>query len=316
MAYLYLPPTVLVSPPIKCAIVTRPSETLNGTIHKLSNDEKAVVSTGSEEDPMWILSKRSKQSAPSHAQLELLVLERTTALRNLSQRLLKVQDDERRRVARDLHDSTGQTLAALKMSLVVLEKNLEQNRPTSGVLSEIAALADQALQEIRTTSYLLHPPLLDEAGFTSAAQWYVDGFAKRSGIKVRLELESQREQLSITTETALFRVLQESLTNVHRHSGASEVSIRFQHQAETVVLEIRDDGHGIPAELLSRLCEPASEIGVGLAGMRERLNELNGKLEIESDAHGTSVRATVPMPPIVVRTVPDDSTGIAFNHPN
>jgi len=296
--------------------VTRPSETLNGTIHKLSNDEKAVVSTGSEEDPMWILSKRSKQSAPSHAQLELLVLERTTALRNLSQRLLKVQDDERRRVARDLHDSTGQTLAALKMSLVVLEKNLEQNRPTSGVLSEIAALADQALQEIRTTSYLLHPPLLDEAGFTSAAQWYVDGFAKRSGIKVRLEFESQREQLSITTETALFRVLQESLTNVHRHSGASEVSIRFQHQAETVVLEIRDDGHGIPAELLSRLCEPASEIGVGLAGMRERLNELNGKLEIESDAHGTSVRATVPMPPIVVRTVPDDSTGIAFNHPN
>ena len=277
---------------------------------------KAVVSNGSEEDPMWILSKRSKQSAPSHAQLELLVLERTTALRNLSQRLLKVQDDERRRVARDLHDSTGQTLAALKMSLVVLEKNLEQNRPTSGVLSEIAALADQALQEIRTTSYLLHPPLLDEAGFTSAAQWYVDGFAKRSGIKVRLELESQREQLSITTETALFRVLQESLTNVHRHSGASEVSIRFQHQAETVVLEIRDDGHGIPAELLSRLCEPASEIGVGLAGMRERLNELNGKLEIESDAHGTSVRATVPMPPIVVRTVPDDSTGIAFNHPN
>ena len=265
---------------------------------------------------MWILSKRSKQSAPSHAQLELLVLERTTALRNLSQRLLKVQDDERRRVARDLHDSTGQTLAALKMSLVVLEKNLEQNRPTSGVLSEIAALADQALQEIRTTSYLLHPPLLDEAGFTSAAQWYVDGFAKRSGIKVRLELESQREQLSITTETALFRVLQESLTNVHRHSGASEVSIRFQHQAETVVLEIRDDGHGIPEELFSRLCEPASEIGVGLAGMRERLNELNGKLEIESDAHGTSVRATVPMPPIVVRTVPDDSTGIAFNHPN
>lgn len=316
MAALYQSPTVLVSLPIKCAIVNRPVRTLNGTIYELSNDEQAVVSNGSEEDPMWILSKHSKQSVPSHAQLELLVLERTTALRNLSQRLLKVQDEERRRVARDLHDSTGQTLAALKMSLVVLEKNLEQNRPTSAVLSEIAALADQALQEIRTTSYLLHPPLLDEAGFTSAARWYVDGFAKRSGIKVGLELESQREQLSITTETALFRVLQESLTNVHRHSGASEVSIRFQHQAETVVLEIRDNGHGIPAELFSRLGEPASEIGVGLAGMRERLNELNGKLEIESDAHGTSVRAIVPMPPIVVRPVPDGSTGIAFNHPN
>jgi two-component system NarL family sensor kinase len=140
---------------------------------------------------MRILSKHSGKSALSHAQLELLVLQRTIALQNLSQRLLKVQDEERRRVARDLHDTTGQTLTALKMSLAVLEKKLAQNQCTSGVLSEIDALADQALQEIRTTSYLLHPPLLDEAGFTSAAQWYVDGFAKRSGIKVRLDLATE-----------------------------------------------------------------------------------------------------------------------------
>jgi signal transduction histidine kinase len=142
---------------------------------------------------MWILSKRSGKSALSHAQLELLVLQRTIALQNLSQRLLKVQDEERRRVARDLHDSTGQTLTALKMSLTVLEEKLEQNQCTSGVLSEIAALADQALQEIRTTSYLLHPPLLDEAGFTSAAQWYVDGFAQRSGIKVKFDFGTELE---------------------------------------------------------------------------------------------------------------------------
>jgi two-component system, NarL family, sensor kinase len=114
-------------------------------------------------------------------------------LQNLSQRLLKVQDEERRRVARDLHDSTGQTLAALKMGIAVLEERLKQNQCTSGVLSEIAALADQAIQEIRTTSYLLHPPLLDEAGFNSAAQWYVDGFGKRSGIKVRLDLATKRD---------------------------------------------------------------------------------------------------------------------------
>ena len=264
---------------------------------------------------MWIRLKHSGKVALSHAQLELLVLQRTAALQTLSQRLLKVQDEERRKVARDLHDSTGQTLAALKMSVAVLEQRLRENQSTSEALSEIAALADQALQEIRTTSYLLHPPLLDEAGFTSAAQWYVDGFAKRSGIKVKFDFTTPLERLPVAIETALFRVLQESLTNVHRHSGAREVNISFLQQAETVTLEIRDWGRGIPMERLNELREASSETGVGLAGMRERLNELNGMLEIESDAHGTSLRAIVPMPPIVVRPVPDDSAGIGFNHP-
>jgi signal transduction histidine kinase len=262
---------------------------------------------------MWILSKHLKKSELSHAQLESLVLQRTVALQNLSQRLLRVQDEERRRVARDLHDSTGQTLAALKMGIAVLEERLKQNQCTSDVLSEIAALADQAIQEIRTTSYLLHPPLLDEAGFNSAAQWYVDGFGKRSGIKVRLDLATKRERLPITIETALFRVLQESLTNVHRHSGALEVSIRFQYQAETVMLEIRDCGRGIPMERLTRLREANSETGVGLAGMRERLTELNGKLEIESDRHGTSLRAIVPLPVVVPSLPHEDSTQLAFD---
>jgi two-component system, NarL family, sensor kinase len=262
---------------------------------------------------MWILSKHLNKSGLSHAQLESLVLQRTVALQNLSQRLLKVQDDERRRVARDLHDSTGQTLTALKMSVAALEENLKHNQCTSDALSEIAALADQALQEIRTTSYLLHPPLLDEAGFNSAAQWYVDGFGKRSGIKVMLDLAAKRERLPVTIETALFRVLQESLTNVHRHSGALEVSIRFQYQAETVVLEIRDRGRGIPTELLNRLREASSETGVGLAGMRERLNELNGKLEIESDAHGTILRAVVPIPVMARSVSPEDSRYVALD---
>lgn len=163
-------------------------------------------------------------------------------------------------------------------------------------MSDIAALADQALREIRTTSYLLHPPLLDELGFTSAAHWFVDGFRKRRGIKVSLKLATDLERLPVEMETALFRVLQESLTNVHRHSGTSEVAIRFQRQAEIVILEIRDSGHGIPAEVMNRLEEAGAETGVGFAGMRERMNELNGKLEIESDGQGTSVRAIVPLP--------------------
>jgi len=222
-------------------------------------------------------------------------LERTVALQNLSQQLLKVQDDERRRVARDLHDSTGQTLAALKMNLVVLEGKLPPDQCTAGLLSEIEALADQALQEIRTTSYLLHPPLLDEAGFTSAAQWFIEGFAKRSGVKVKLDLDTQSDRLPIAIETALFRVLQEGLTNVHRHSGASDICIRFQRQANTATLEIQDCGRGIPTELLNRIRDASSDTGVGLAGMRERLNKLNGRLEIEADEHGTRLRATVPV---------------------
>jgi len=243
---------------------------------------------------MWSFSRDSRKLALSHAQLESLVV----ALQNLSQRLLRMQDEERRRVARDLHDSTGQTLTALKMSVADLEKRLQENQCTSGVLCDIAALADQALQEIRTTSYLLHPPLLDEAGFSAAAQWYAEGFAKRSGIKARLDFATEPERLPIAIETALFRVLQESLTNVHRYSGSPEVSLRFQRQAEAVILEIADSGRGIPLELLNRLREASPETGVGLAGMRERLNDLNGELEIESNDRGTSLRAIVPLPAI------------------
>jgi signal transduction histidine kinase len=242
------------------------------------------------------LSKHLRKASLSHARFESEGLERTAALQNLSQQLLQVQDEERRRVARDLHDSTGQTLTALKMSLVVLEKRLPRDQCTSGLLSEIEALADQALQEIRTTSYLLHPPLLDEAGFTSAAQWFVEGFAKRSGVKVRMDVETESERLPIGIETALFRVLQEGLTNAHRHSGASEISICFQRQLETATLEIRDSGRGIPPAVLNRLRAASAESGVGLAGMRERLNKLNGKLEIEADDHGTLLRAIVPLP--------------------
>jgi anti-sigma regulatory factor (Ser/Thr protein kinase) len=252
---------------------------------------------------VWTLSRhRSKLTfRQSRSQLELLVLERTEALQRLSQRLLRVQDEERRKVARDLHDSTGQTLTALKISVALLQKRLDNGERIREELSGIALLADAALQEIRTTSYLLHPPMLDETGFTCAAQWYIEGFARRSGMKVRLDFAPQVERLPDTIETALFRVLQESLTNVHRHSGASEVEVRFLRQARVVILEVRDYGRGIPEKLLRRLGQSVQDSGVGLAGMCERLNELKGDLEITSADPGTRLRAIVPLSPALRR---------------
>lgn len=244
---------------------------------------------------MWIHSKQSRQLAIEHQELEALVTARTAELQKLTQRLLKVQDEERRKIARDLHDSTGQTLAALKMSIMFLQRSCEHDAPKLALISEVETLADQALDEIRTTSYLLHPPLLDEVGFACAAEWYIEGFSKRSGINVRAEIARSRERLPRSMEVALFRVLQESLTNVHRHSGASEASINFKQQGEAVILEVRDFGKGIPEERLRLLRAVSADAGVGLAGMRERLHELNGELEIESDDRGTSMRATVPL---------------------
>jgi signal transduction histidine kinase len=243
---------------------------------------------------MWIFSKYLR-SRLTRAELESLLIERTIALEKLSQRLLRTQDEERRRIARDLHDVTGQTLAALKIAVGDLERKLLSHLSTSSVLEDISELAEQALQEIRTTSYLLHPPLLDEIGFDAAAEWYVEGFSKRSGINAKLELANESERLPIEIETALFRVLQESLTNVHRYSGSPEVSVRFQRHAEMAILEIADCGCGIPTELVERLNQGSAEAGVGLAGMRERMHELNGKLEINSNGSGTSLRAIVPL---------------------
>ena len=257
---------------------------------------------------MWIAKHLRLSNA--YSELETLTLERTAELQKLTQRLLKVQDEERRKLARDLHDSTGQTLAALKISVTLLQKNCKQDPVTLAAVSDIAQLADQAIEEIRTTAYLLHPPLLDEVGFSCAAEWYIEGFAKRSGINVKAEIASSLPRLPENVEIALFRVLQESLTNVHRHSGASEASILFRHDTSAVILEIRDSGKGIPEERLRLLHGVSADSGIGFAGMRERMHELNGTLGIESDSCGTSLRATVPLfalPHLVPQGTPGDS---------
>lgn len=243
---------------------------------------------------MWTLTKHFK-SSPASSELEKLILDRTAELEILSQRLLQVQDQERRKIARDLHDSTGQTLTALKISVSFLEAACKKNPEALTIAKEVEELANQAIGEIRTMAYLLHPPLLDEVGFVSAAEWYIEGFAKRSGIAIKANIAPSQERLPSKMEIGLFRVLQETLTNIHRHSGASEASVNFHYGPDFVVLEVRDFGKGIPQERLRLLSGMSAETGIGLAGMRERLHELKGKLEIESDCNGTRLRATVPL---------------------
>ena len=214
------------------------------------------------------------------------------AARRLSGRILSLQDDERRRIARGLHDSLGQYLAALKMNLDVFRTSKDDK---AKLASDCAEIVDKCLNETRTISHLLHPPLLDEAGFDSAARWYVDGFSQRSGIKVNLNLPQKLSRMHRDVEVALFRAVQECLTNVHRHSGSSAVDVRLSLSAKQIRLEIKDDGRGIPQERLRSLNQGAADAGVGLAGMRERIRELGGSLEIRSERAGVTVIVRIPI---------------------
>jgi PAS domain S-box-containing protein len=215
-----------------------------------------------------------------------------SAYRRLSSRLLRLQDEERRRIAREMHDSLGQYLTALKINLEVSATSPEQQR--AELLAECVQLANSCLTETRTLSHLLHPPLLDEAGLGSAARWYVTGFAERSGIKVNLDIPTDFRRLPLPVETALFRVLQESLTNIHRHSHSPAADIHLGVSDGHVNLAIRDYGKGIPAQVLQRFRQSGTT-GVGLAGMRERIYELGGQLEIRAETEGTTVSATIPV---------------------
>jgi two-component system, NarL family, sensor kinase len=216
-------------------------------------------------------------------------------LRELSLSVLRIQDEERRRVARDLHDTVGQTLTALKITLSALESAVVQFPQTADFFAELNGLADQALQEIRSTSYLLHPPLLDESGFAAAAAWYVDGFNKRSPLQVKLQLP-EAVRLPGSVEIVLFRVLQESLTNITKHAGSATVDVLLELDQNVISLSVRDYGKGISAERLAKMNGSGSDVGVGIAGMRERLKELGGRLEIESDSTGTLLKAFIPPP--------------------
>jgi two-component system CheB/CheR fusion protein len=213
-------------------------------------------------------------------------------LRRLSAYLMTLQDEERRRIARELHDSTGQKLAAAKLQLdtIVKSGNLKSHEKA---LRETVEWIDECFQEVRTLSQLLHPPLLDEAGLISATRWVVDGFSSRSNIQVELEVAGEIGRLPQPIELALFRVIQEALSNIHRHSGAKKVQIKLARADGGVSLEIRDNGKGIPPELLSGSDHGRQVVGVGILGMRERLSQLGGTLEIESSKNGTTVKVAV-----------------------
>ncbi len=218
-----------------------------------------------------------------------------SAVRRLSGRLLQIRDDERRRLARDLHDSLGQTLTAVKMNLSYLGRdtsNLDERGRNA--VTESRELVDNSLKEVRTLSHLLHPPMLDEVGLVPAIRWYVNGFSQRSSIQVELDLPGDLPRLPTELETAVFRVVQESLTNVHRHSGSATATVRLGTEANQLHLFVIDAGRGITPEQLSSRQDNVT-LGVGLLGMRERLRQLRGELEISSGNQGTSIHVIIPL---------------------
>jgi signal transduction histidine kinase len=237
----------------------------------------------------------------AQGKLEQAVKERTVeldqtnqSLRELSARLMQLQDDERRRIARELHDSVGQTLAALGMNLAAVATDIERLTKTVNTVNDSAALVRELSQEVRTISHLLHPPLLDEAGLASALRWYTEGFAQRSNIKVDLEVPANFERLDRESETAIFRTVQECLTNIHRHSESSTARIRITSSDGQISVEIEDRGKGIPPEKQSEMAS-AGTPGVGMRGMRERLRQLGGSLDIHSNGKGTLIVARLPV---------------------
>ena len=212
------------------------------------------------------------------------------SLRRLTGRLLHLQDAERRKFSRELHDSLGQYLAGVKMNLEMFNIQRKDDH-----LSEALQLLDQSIAKTRTISHLLHPPLLDEAGLSSAAKWYLQGFAQRSGIEVKVDLPDNVGRLSKPAALALFRVLQESLTNIHRHASSTKAEVLLELSPDRAVLKVRDYGKGIAPEFLEEFQAKGSKSGVGLAGMRERIRELGGQLSIQSCKPGTSITVTMPV---------------------
>jgi CheY-like chemotaxis protein len=218
-----------------------------------------------------------------------------SSLRQLSGRLLQLQDEERRRIARDLHDTTGQKIAALSMSLDRVARLLDSHKPErKEALDEGREIVKMIGEEIRTLSYLLHPPLLDESGLTSAVRWYAEGFQKRSGIQLNVNIPADLGRLTTEVEMALFRVVQESLTNVHRYSGSPDADISILSEPNSIRLEVVDRGKGIEAGTSRVKVEGIASLGVGIPGMRERLRQLGGQLDVDFGRDGTRVTAVVP----------------------
>jgi PAS domain S-box-containing protein len=258
-------------------------------VHTTKTGERRTV------DSRWVIQQN---------EAELVILEINTdisdrkqseeTLRRLSAYLMTLQDEERRRIARELHDSTGQKLAAAKLQLDSLVKS-GNVKSYEKIIAEATQWIDECFQEVRTLSQLLHPPLLDEAGLLSATRWMVDGFSARANIQVDFQITAEFGRLPQPVELALFRVVQESLSNIRRHSGATKAQITLTRNDGSVRLEISDNGKGIPPQSLAKSGSASQVVGVGILGMRERLNQLGGQLDIDSSQAGTTVKVSVPV---------------------
>jgi PAS domain S-box-containing protein len=246
------------------------------------------------EDALLRSAQQLEEEIKYRIEAERFAREAEASVRDLSQRLLRLQDEERRRVGRELHDSVGQLLVAAKMALgTVASEPDRRNRELR--VRECDMILDQAIREVRTVSYLFYPPMLEESGLRTAVASYLEGFRQRSGIEIDFDHGQGFGRLPREMELVLFRVLQESLTNVHRHSGSSTAQVRLRMENQTAILEVQDQGKGAPAEALQFSNHSVRTLGVGLRGMNERLRQLGGKLEVVSSEKGTTVRATVPL---------------------
>ncbi len=293
--------TLQTQAPITRQIVATAAETDQVLQHMYDSEERLrsereVRLRRSSAATVWILITSSFMALilflVDHRLLTQQVMARTraeTAQRAISARLLTLQDEERRKFARELHDSVGQHLAAMKMGISMLQSKL----PGDSTLKDCTKLLDDSISETRTISHLLHPPLLDEAGLNSAVRWFVDGFGRRSGIETKLDIRDGKGRLPASIEIVLFRVLQESLTNVHRHSGTKRAEIFLNTAEDIVVLRVKDYGTGMPAQVLQSLSESGTSASVGLAGMTERIREIGGRLDIKSNSLGTEIAASV-----------------------
>jgi PAS domain S-box-containing protein len=221
------------------------------------------------------------------------VLQQSEQLRELSNRLLKMQDDERRHIARELHDSAGQLIAGLSMNLAGLSRQAKHDPSLAEALEDTQSLVQQLNKEIRTTSYLLHPPLLDETGLSRAIDWYMQGLMERSGLEIELDIAEDFGRLPADLELTIFRIVQESLTNIHRHSGCKTATIHLSRRPRNILLEIQDQGKGIPADKLAEI--KAQRTGVGIAGMRERVRHFKGEMDIQSNGAGARIVVTFPL---------------------
>jgi two-component system NarL family sensor kinase len=254
------------------------------------------------EGPRWF-QVRITRPEPSNATRIVVAHEDITEVKraqeelaHLTTRLMQLQDEERRSIARELHDITAQNLLAVTLNMTRLKERLRTaSSPVHRILTETMDLAEQSLQEVRTLSYLLHPPLLDEVGLGSALRWLAEGFSERSGINVHAVVGEGLEKLPREVATALFRVAQECLANVHRHSGSKWAEVEVDRIGDQVRLEVRDGGSGFQFRPARDLDSVQGIVGVGVSGMRVRLQQLRGTLEIDGGPAGTRVTATLPL---------------------